>query len=98
MEGISMAFVASLCGRGRSHQTHRNSVFHEVTLQIFDRVLRVVKDGRGQSGIGMAASKDVNEVIERSRPTRRDHRNRYRVGHGSCELAIKTDSRPVAID
>ena len=69
----------------------------QVPLQLGHAGLGVVKDRRGQRGVGVAAREDVGEVVERAGAARGDHRNVDGVGDGGGHLAVEAGLRAVAI-
>ena len=59
----------------------------------------VVKDRRGQRGVGVAAREDVGEVLERAGAARGDHRDVHRVGRPPPSSRSRSRRlRAVAID
>src|SRR3989441_2004000 len=79
-------------------QPHRDASVVKVALQRPHTRLRVMKDRRGEGGVGAAVREDLDEVVERAGAARRDHRNRYGARNGRCQLAVEAALGPVAID
>src|SRR5215468_10873580 len=70
----------------------------QVMFQRADTGFGVVKNRRGQRGVGLACGEYVDEVLKTAGTARRNDGNGYSVRDGGRELAVESDLGTIAID
>src|SRR4029077_11355668 len=90
-------------GRGRrrvgrpSLRSHRHAGGGEVRLDLADAERAEMKDRGGENRGGMPVANAVDEVIERSHPTRRDHRYPHRIRRRAGQRDVESGFGAVAV-
>ena len=70
----------------------------KMMLEVRDGVFGVVKDRRGQRGVGLPFGKYFDEVVKGAGPARGDYRYRHRIGHLGGERAVEAALGAVTVD
>src|SRR5215470_11601006 len=79
-------------------EAHGNAGCAEVRLQVLHAGFGVVKDRRGESGVGAAGREHVCKVLECAGAAGCNHWNRHGARDGRGQPAVESDLRTVPID
>src|SRR6266487_2664627 len=79
-------------------KTYRNAMVLQMQFERPHARLGVVKDRRGERGVGAAGREHLHEMIEAAGAARGDHGNGDRSRHGGGERAVEPGLGAIAVD